>query len=456
MPQPSRMMSITGPAIPCPHFGDERESRQAVLSLTTEQTRAYIGLVKWRNQLLALLCLLAFAGLGVLYFQHWVIRKPFGIIVFVGEGLSPARLGPTRTYAGGAGTRLNVGSMPHAALVMNYSKDFAAPDQAAAATAIATGERVANRALAINSDGKPIKNIIELAREQGRATGLVTDTKITDPTSAAFYAHPTESTDFERIAAEFEDRGNIDIAMGGGAAQFLPVAKGGERQDNRDLLLELRGNGFDIVRTRAELETIPAWRRPKLFGVFSNADLAFTNQVEERSHQPSLSDMVRRAIQLLQYNPGGYLLVIDAGLMRKAAQENNGERTLSQTVELDRAIGIARSYGGPRSTIVVCGDVAIGGLSLNGFPFRKDSGIALLGFNSAGQPWITWATGPHGDKSYGAAKIPGKQDGNETKEPEQDQPEPAAFYTKSALITVEDVVAFGNGPGTDALAGVVA
>ena len=165
--------------------------------------------------------------------------------------------------------------------------------------------------------------------------------------------------------------------------------------------------------------------------------------------------MVRRAIQLLQYNVGGYLLVVDAGLMRKAAQENNGERTLSQTVELDRAVGIARSYGGEKSTIVVCGDVAIGGLNLNGFPFLKDSGIALLGFNSAGQPWITWATGPNGDKSYGAAKIPGKQDENQTRQPQTEQPEPAAFYTKSALVTVEDVVAFGNGPGTDALAGVV-
>jgi alkaline phosphatase len=421
--------------------------------LTTEQTRAYIGLVKWRNQLLALFCLLVFAGVGVLYFQHWVIRKPFGIILFVGEGLSPARLAPTRAYAGGAGTRLNLDSMAHAALLMNYSKDFAAPDQAAAATAIATGERVTNRAVAINGDGKPIKSIVELAREHGRATGLVTDAKLTDPTSAAFYAHPSESTDVDKIAAEFVDRGNIDIALAGGAAQFLPLAKGGERQDNRDLLLELRGNGFDIVRTRTELETIPAWRRPKLFGAFSNEDLAFANQVEERGQQPSLSDMVRRAIQLLQYNTGGYLLVINAGLMRKAAQENNGERTLSQTVELDRAVAIARSYGGPRSTIIVCGDAAVGGLSLNGFPFRKDSGIALLGFNSAGQPWITWATGPHGTKSYGPAKIPGNEDRTETQEAEPS--EPAAFYTKSALVTVEDVVAFGNGPGTDALEGVI-
>src|SRR5207302_7768052 len=169
-----------------------------------------------------------------------------------------------------------------------------------------------------------------------------------------------------------------DIAMGGGAAQFLPSTKGGERQDGRDLLLELRRSGFDVVGTRTELEAIPAWRRSKLFGGFSSGDLAFANQVEERSQQPSLSDMVRRAIELLQYNAGGYLLVVDAGLMRKAAEENNGERTLSETVELDRAVAVARRYAGQKSTIVVCGDAAIGGVGLNGLPFRKFSGIAVL------------------------------------------------------------------------------
>ena len=417
--------------------------------------------MKWRNQLLALFCLLVFAGVGVLYFQHWVVRKPFGIILFIGEGLAPDRLAPTRVYAGGAGTRLSLDSMPYMALVTNYSKDFAAPDQAAAATAIATGTRVANGAVAINGDKKPLQSIIELAREYGRATGLVTDTKLTDPTSAAFYSHPVDPNDVEKIAAEFVDGGRIDIAMGGGTAEFLPATKSGERQDKRDLLLELRGNGFDIVRTRADLEAIPAWRRPKLFGTFNNAELAFANQVEERGQQPNLSDMVRRAIQLLQYNPGGYLLVIDSGLMRKAAQQNNGERTLLQTLEFDRAVALARRYAGEKSTIIVCGDVAIGGMNLNGFPFRQDSGIALMGRNSAGQPWITWATGPNGMSSYGAANIPNNKSATPDPspvgqtEPPAENLEPAALYTKSALPTVDDVVVFGSGPGTDALQGVI-
>src|SRR4029077_8794818 len=157
-----------------------------------------MGKMKWRNQLLALVCLFAFAGVGVIYFQHWVIRKPFGIILFVGEGLAPTRRALTRIYAAGSGTRLNVDSMPYAALVMNYSKDFAAPDQASAATAIATGERVTTRAIAINGEGKSIKSIIELARKSGRATGLVTDAKLTDPTSAAFYAHTGDPSDQEK------------------------------------------------------------------------------------------------------------------------------------------------------------------------------------------------------------------------------------------------------------------
>ena len=407
--------------------------------------------MKWRNQLLALFCLLAFAGLGVLYFQHWVVQKPFGIILFIGEGLAPGRLAATRLYVGGADARLTFDSMNHLALLINYSKDFAVPDRAAAATALATGVRVNNRAISVDGDGKPLTSIVELARERGRATGLVTNAKLTDPTSVAFYAHPADPNDVDSVAREFVEGEKIDIAMGGGVASFLPETKGGERQDGRDLLLELRRNGFDIVRTRAELEAIPAWRRPKLFGAFSSAELAFANQLEERSEQPSLADMVRRAIELLQYNAGGYLLLVDAGLMRKAAQDNNGERTLGETAELDRAVAVARRYAGQKSTIIVCGDVATGGMNLSGFPFRKDSGIALLGLNSAGEPWITWATGPNGVKSYGAAKVPGTFNA----QPEAEPLEPAAFYAKSALSTLDDVVAFGSGPGTDALTGSV-
>lgn len=408
--------------------------------------------------MLALFCLLGFLGLGILYFQHWVVQKPFGIVLFIGEGLAPSRIAATRVFAGGADMPLAIESLPHSALLTNFSTDFATPDSAAAATAFATGVKVNNRSLSVDRDGKAIATLLELANAAGRATGIVTDGRLTNATLAAFYAHASFTTDSAAIATQLAGQAKIDVALGGGADEFVPTDKGGQRTDSRDLLLELRRNGAEVVRTRSDLEAVPAWKRAKIFGAFAAADLGYSDELNARATEPSLGDMVRRAIELLQYNRAGYLLVVDAALMRKAAHENNGERTLRETLELDRAVAVAQRYVGGSSTIIVCGDVAVGGLAMSGTPFRKDRGIAVLGLNSAGDPWLTWASGPNGTTSYGAARLAETQS---QATPTEEEPiahapqEPAAFYVKSALNTVEDVVAFGSGAGTEALHGSI-
>jgi alkaline phosphatase len=438
-------------------FADDQPAAQVVspdAGLTRRSMDSYIGLMKWRNQLLALFCLAAFAAFGVFYFQHWVVQKPFGIILFVGEGLAPDRLAATRIYAAGADTALTLDSMPHVALMTNYSNDFAVPDRPAAATTLATGVKVNNKSIGAESHGGNPANLIELARETGRATGLVTDGSITNPTVAAFYAHRSPQVGSAEFARQLTEGSAIDLVLGGGAADFLPEEKNGNRKDGRDLFLEIRRKGADLVRSKAELEAIPGWRRPKLFGSFSPAELAYADQIEARGEQPSLADLVRRSIELLQYNRAGYLLVVDAGLMRKAAEQNDAEHTLAEMIEFDRAVAIARRYAGGNSAIIVCGDVATGGLSLNGYPFRKDRGIAVLGLNSAGDPWFSWATGPKGSKSYGAAKLAATPAPANSISPETPQ-EPAAFYAPLALDTANDVVAFGIGPGTERLHGTI-
>ncbi|MFL6590889.1 MAG: alkaline phosphatase, partial [Chthoniobacterales bacterium] len=131
--------------------------------------------MKWRNQLLALFCLVVFVAFGVFYFQHWVVQKPFGIVLFVGEGLTPSRIAPTRLFAGGADVPLSLDSLPHVALVTNYSNDFAAADSAAAASALATGRKVNNRSNGADSKITAAPSLLELARQAGRATGWVSD-----------------------------------------------------------------------------------------------------------------------------------------------------------------------------------------------------------------------------------------------------------------------------------------
>ena len=390
--------------------------------------------MKLRNQLLALCCLLVFAAFGFLYVRTWVVPKTFGIILFVSDGMVTRHMTAARLYEGGADHRLVMESFPNIALLRNPARDFAVPDAASAATALATGVRVGHRQLAVDAAGKPLESILELARSQGRAIGLITMDSPLSPTPAAFYAHTPDAREGGGILQQFLEQGKFDVVLGGGAGEFLPAAKGGHRKDDRDILAEMQAKGWDLVRSKAELENAPSYRTAPLAGFFSDGQLAFSNQIESGSQQPSLSDMVRRAIEFLEVHGKGYVLVVDAGLVTTAAERNEGEHVITETLALDHAIATAAKYAGEKSLIVAVGKHATGGFSLNGYPFVQDHGVALLGLNASGQPAITWATGPNG---------PGAKN------------EPAAFQTPSALNTAEDVMAIGRGAGAERLRGFI-
>lgn len=388
--------------------------------------------MKWRNQLLALVCLGLFAGVGVLYFQNWVVQKPFAIILFIGEGLTTQRLAAARVYAGGADIPLAIDGLEWSARLRNYSADFAVPDAGAAASAMATGVKVRNGTLSVDGSAAALRTILEIAHEQGRATGIVSDGELTNPCPAAFYAHSANAKADPQVAARLLDQPTVDVALGGGARRFTRKA-------------DLEQEHVHVARTSPELESISGWQRGRVLGIFADDELAFADDVATRAEQPSLADMVRKAIQLLEFSRRGYILVVDAHLMASAAWQNLGERTLRQTVELDRAVKAAREYAGKSSAIMVAGDVAIGGMNVNGYPFRYDNGVAILGLNSAGQPWVTWATGPNGARTPDASGQSGTIATSE----------PAALPAPAALNSIEDPIVTAAGLGMEKVRGTL-
>jgi len=389
--------------------------------------------MKLRNQLLALFCLLLFGALGVVYIRTWVVSTPFGVILFLSDGMTARHLTAARLYEGGVEHRLAMEDFPHLALLRNSADDFAVPDGASAATAFATGRKVSHRSLSIDARGQPLNTLAEIAKANGRSVGFVTNGQLVDPPLAAFYAHGQGAGD-AALAEQFA-AAKIDVALGGGAQHF---ARNEKHSAGADLLTAMHARGVEIVRTRAELENAAAYRTAPLLGLFNAADLAPAEQIEVASEQPSLADMVRRAIQLLQHDRHGYLLVIDAALVTRAAERNEGERVIQETAALDAAIATAAKYAGEKSLIIAAGKHGIGGMSVNGFPLKQDHGVALLGVNPAGYPAVTWATGPSGPADGQTAKA---------------KTEPAAFYTPAAVHTAEDVVAIGRGEGSEKLKG---
>ncbi len=394
---------------------------------------------KNRNRFLALVCLLIFLGLGGLFYVNWVVQRPFGVILILSDNLTSSVITPARNYQGGADHRLRIEKFPHLALLTTHANDFAVADAGAVASSIATGQKANNGTLGMAAGKMRLPNLIEIARQHGRTTGIVSNASITDATAAAFYAKTPDPFDYQNLARQIVEGADVSVLLGGGGADLLPDSKGGRRTDGRDLILEMRNQGYDIVRNQAELESTPSWRTPKTLGLFSMGNMEFSDEFSVTSTQPPLSLLVRNAIRLLQYNPRGYLLIVDAGLSGKAATQNEGERTLKEMLALDEAVAAAVDSAGEKALVIVAGKRSVGGMRLNGFPFRNDKGAGLLGINAQGVPSITWSTGP--------------ESGSHISPEGPVSTEPAASKQAAAIGTAEDVIAVGTGPGSEALNG---
>ncbi len=395
--------------------------------------------MRQRNYLLALVLLALFAASGVWYFHAFVQpKKAFGIIVFVGEGIVTSKLTAARLYDGGAGHRLAIDGLPHTALLSTSAADFAVPDSAAAASALACGTRVNHRALSTDPTGRQVINLLEAAAASHRATGLVTNGSLTDSTPAAFYAHTADCRDREPLAAQLLGPSMPQVVLGGGGGDFLPAHTGGRRRDERDLTLDAANKGYMLLRTAADLQATLGRGPARLFGLFGHDALPFRDQLQAGGvASPTLPEMVAAAIDTLQRQQNGYVLVVDAGLIERASLENQGERALQELIELDRAVAVALQYAGPQSLVVVAGGQATGGMALNGYPLRQDRGVSLLGgINAYGFPSITWATGPAGPVPNASPPMA-----------------PAAYYSPYAANVADDAVAAGSGPGSEGLQG---
>ena len=399
--------------------------------------------MKIRNRLIALSCFLLFVAIGATYFWKNNSQKPFAVILFVGDGMSPSTLTATRLYDGGADDRLALEEFPNLALTRTYGNDFAVPDTASAATALATGERVNHQSLAIDVNGKPLVSLLEEAASNNRAVGLLSTGSLTGESAAAFYAKSLSPQDQTATAAQLLAHTPIDLLIGGGKKYFSsPHAE--KKNPQPSLLEQLSTKGYSVVKNNDEWNALPSWKSSPILALLAEEDFAFHDTSKGESAQPSLADLVKQSIQRLQHSRHGYLLIVDDALIAKAAAVNKGEQLFHEILQFDQAIATAKQYAGPNALIVVTGKQNLGGLRMNGTPFRNDKGVAVLGVNAQGAPSLTWSSGPGHNVS---------SDGN--KENSSILAEPSSFNTPAALGIATDTITLGMGPGSEQIHGFI-
>ncbi|MBI2609003.1 MAG: alkaline phosphatase [Deltaproteobacteria bacterium] len=363
------------------------------------------------------------------------------IVLFVGDGMGPTYVTATRLYLREKKQKLHLDTFKKIAIVQTFAADSVVTDSAASATAFACGVKTNNGVLGeddtavfMQKDGKKVNSIVHFAKQKGMSVGLVTTTRITHATPAAFYAHTNSRDDEQEIAHQLIKSG-VDVLLGGGLKYFTP-----EMQE------ELKKQNYTVVKTLEEFNKIDSKKTQKLFGLLSDSHLAYElDRTSANIKEPSLTELVLKAHEVLKKNPKGYFLMVEGGRIDHAGHENDALRAIHDTIAFDKAIAAYQLVVTSKDTLVlVTADHETGGLSINGYP---NLGIGLFehvkeGDKKLDYPVLTWATGPgFGVKETAQGLFTEKQ--------------PAAFLRDYSAHSGVDVYLYGWGVGSEVVQGTL-
>jgi len=285
------------------------------------------------------------------------------IILMIGDGMGPAHLHITWLYAtrhlGKDLVMIEIMNKGQTAYMVNDTADSTVTESAAAAVQMATGVKVLARSIGIGPDGKVLKTILEMAKEKGKTTGLVTTAGITDATPAAFAAHVERRSEEERIAEQLVNS-NVNILFGGRKAFFLPEAEAGRRKDARNLIREAKQNGYEFVSTAEEMKKAQG---EKIIGLFNQGSMLF--EIDRKgSQEPSLAEMTSKALNVLSRNEKGFFLMVEAGRIDHAAHMNDIGALIWDTLAFDEAIRVTYEFqkAHPDTLLIITADHETGGL----------------------------------------------------------------------------------------------
>jgi alkaline phosphatase len=252
-----------------------------------------------------------------------------------------------------------------------------------------------------------MKTITDIARQLGKSTGLISNTRITHATPAAFYAHIIHRDMENEIAAQLIERGDLNVAFSGGARYFIPAGakveeypdlkginkKAGwgrsERKDNRDLIKEAKDKGYAIAANAQELIALDGKKTEKVLGLFSSGSFpyAIDRQPVHQTGVPTLSQLTEKALEILKQNPRGFFLMVEGGQIDTAAHANDVAGVLHEMLEFDRAIGVVMSFAetNPNTLIVLTADHDTGGVAIAYSNYQPPAPLKL----ASGEGWKT-------------------------------------------------------------------
>ncbi|XP_068230719.1 alkaline phosphatase-like [Palaemon carinicauda] len=425
------------------------------------------------------------------------------IILFVGDGMGLSTITAGRILKGqrlgesGERYRLSFEKFPFVALAKTYNLDSQIGDSSACATALMCGVKANINTVGLDHRGifedckssysAGVPSLVDWAQKYGKSTGIVTNTRLTHGTPAALFAKassryweddtklPAEAKtackDIARQLVENQPGRNINVLLGGGRRHWMPITDHdpedkeqiGRRADGKNLLdawvhdKKSRGLDAEYVWNNAQFDGVDPRHTDYLLGLFGYSHLDFeADRNRGPEGDPSLSDMTKKAIEILCKNQLGFFLMVEAGRIDHAHHHNNARRALEEVDALDEAVMTALNLTDVKDTLIVLTAdhshvFTIGGHNTpRGHPVTDvDAEVSDVD----GKPYtiLLYSNGP----GYAHSTPAGRQDLNGFNTQDINFVQQAAVPRKYETHSGEDVPVYAQGPGSYLFSGTI-
>ncbi|WP_028111806.1 alkaline phosphatase [Ferrimonas kyonanensis] len=450
------------------------------------------------------------------------------VILFVGDGMGVSTVTAARILdgqlKGGSGEEnsLSFDAFPYAGLVKTYNVDAQTPDSAGTMTALISGVKTDVGVIGVDEDvirgdyrtvaGNELMTAIEMAEIAGMATGVISTARITHATPAATYAKSADrnwedvsdlpdeavaagTADIADQLVHFEtylesridglDVDGLDVVMGGGRRHFLPKdaaynspdavsSKEGDRTDGRDLTAEWQAKypSGTYVFDQNGFDGIDAATTSRVFGLFNESHMQYeANRGNDVAGEPSLSQMTAKAIDILDNNDNGYLLVVEAGRIDHGHHAGSAYGALTDTIELSKAVEQAMALTSSDDTLVMVTADHSHVFTIAGYPRRgnpilgKVVGVdgkqataadgkpyTTLGYTN-GRGFMDLGNETDADAGYDQPIATGRHDLTEVDTTAAGYHQEVLVPRSSETHAAEDVGVYASGPGAHLVTG---
>jgi alkaline phosphatase len=370
------------------------------------------------------------------------------VIVLISDGMGYSQLEAANLYETGARVAQPYEHFPLRAGMATYSasgneydpalawSDFnyvkgGATDSASAATAMSTGVKTYDAGIGVDFHGQPVKHMMEYAEDLGKSTGVVSSVQISHATSAGFVAHNVSRNDYSGIALEMIHDSAVDVIMGAGHPLYTDNATPRTTPSYRYIGDEATWNGlvagtvggdadgdglpdaWTLVQSREEFQMMAEGDTPErviglpmvhstLQQARSGNGYADPYEVPFTDGVPTLPEMASAALNVLDDNENGLVLMVEGGAVDWAGHGNQTGRLIEEQADFNAMVDVVIEWVEQNSNwgetlVIVTGDHETGYLTGPGSGQTADGAeyYPLVNNGAGNVPGVQWNSGNH-------------------------------------------------------------